>query len=512
MFVFIGGCVMSCTKLEDTYSEFTGDGPLQYLNKIYDLQGAPKWQAVLLSWNLKLDPGRTAILVEWTDDEGIHSKVIDKDDDSYLVEGLKNYEYTFRVSAIEEKDGEVARKSLGDPIYIRPYTYDSEELTLFTRVVNKQFKVAGKHLFVVFDPWVATLVSFKIGYFEKGNNVEQFWEAGSNDNVNGWPKGKPYALLGENMDFTKPVKVYRKGNIANVSETVLDLNPIELYFELPTFESDFAAELRERLDLLGEIKNSDIENVERLEMDYNQTSLADILHFPHLKELYLGKNRYIAPGTESVAKSSLTSREISLAALEVAKDVLGIKIYQYGKHYFDEAPAWFTTRNETAVLPSFSLLDTTGWTVSVTPVDAFGVNSGLPNLISNDKTSWQPMPSMKLRVHTIEIDLKKEESIVGFKIAQAEVSDANLKGPKKLDIEIESAAGQWESAAFSESVTLGTGRGEVTLVYLNKTKEPKRTRKVRFIVSDDFYKKGYDEAWNYVDFFNTTLSTFLPFN
>ena len=68
--VLLAGLVASCGEsLEDTYSDYTGDGPEQYLTKIYDLQGKPRWMSVELTWNLKLDPGRTAILVEWTDDE-----------------------------------------------------------------------------------------------------------------------------------------------------------------------------------------------------------------------------------------------------------------------------------------------------------------------------------------------------------------------------------------------------------------------------------------------------------
>ena len=154
--VLLAGYLTGCEKLEDTYSKHTGDGPEQYLTKIYDLKGEPKWLSVLLTWNLKLDPGRTAIMVEWTDDEKTDSVIIDRDSESYLVEGLKNYEYTFRVSAIEQKEGEIIKQSLGDPVYVRPYTSASEELLLFTRVVNKQFQVADKYLFVAFDEWEIT--------------------------------------------------------------------------------------------------------------------------------------------------------------------------------------------------------------------------------------------------------------------------------------------------------------------------------------------------------------------
>ena len=77
--------------------------------------------SVELTWNLKLDPGRTAILVEWTDDEKTDSVIIDRNSTSYLVEGLKNYEYELGVYAIEQTaNGEITKRSIGDPVYIRP--------------------------------------------------------------------------------------------------------------------------------------------------------------------------------------------------------------------------------------------------------------------------------------------------------------------------------------------------------------------------------------------------------
>lgn len=40
--VLLAGLVASCGEsLEDTYSDYTGDGPEQYLTKIYDLQESP---------------------------------------------------------------------------------------------------------------------------------------------------------------------------------------------------------------------------------------------------------------------------------------------------------------------------------------------------------------------------------------------------------------------------------------------------------------------------------------
>ena len=139
LFLLFVGFMTSCEKLEDTYSEYRGDGPIQYLTKIYNLTASPQWLSVELNWELKLDPGRTAIMIKWTDDEKSDSVLIDKESTSYVVKNLKNYEYSFNVYAVEKNDEQIVKYSLGDPVYARPYTYESDELLLFTRVVNKSF-------------------------------------------------------------------------------------------------------------------------------------------------------------------------------------------------------------------------------------------------------------------------------------------------------------------------------------------------------------------------------------
>ena len=83
-------------------------------------------------------------------------------------------------------------------------------------MVKKQFNVADKQLFVTFEEWTDNLISFKIGYYEKNNPTEQFWEATPEDRIDDYPNGLPYALIGTDVDFSQGVKVYRTGKIAAV--------------------------------------------------------------------------------------------------------------------------------------------------------------------------------------------------------------------------------------------------------------------------------------------------------
>lgn len=509
MLVVFCGVMSGCEDIEDTYKEYAGDGPMQYLNKIYDLEATPQWESMRLRWTLKLDAGRTDILVEWKDASQTYSQQIDKESESFLVEGLtENYDYEFNVYAIRVEDGKVVKKSLGDAVYARPFTSQSDELSLFTHVVIKQIKVADKKIFALFDVWPDNLVSFKIGYFEKGLNEEKFFET---DRVNNWPNGLPYAIIGENVDFNKPVKVYRVGNIASFGNKILDLDPLTLHFELPTFNSDFANELRPQIGIIGEIKLEDIKNVSSVNLNFNQTSLEDILYFPELTTVNLGKDRYLMAGTEGTTKSSLSSdvdRTISLAALKLAHDMLGVNVYQYNKHYFDQLPDWFAGKNLQAQLPPLHFLDTSGWEITETPPEVVGAESGLQHLLLDNTDYWFPTGASSLRTHVIEIDMHDFKRILGFKIVQANINDTYLKMTELVTIKLFDAAGSWIPAAFSEDLTIGNGKGEATLVYLDKDKTVKQASKIRLYISDNFYKSTYVSGLP-VSYYRTALASFM---
>ncbi len=506
----------ACQDIEDTYKDYAGNGPIQYLNKIYDLKATPQWESVLLTWKLTLDPSRTGILVEWKNSTKTYSQMIDKDSVNFLVQGLTdNYDYMFNVWAIRLENGEIVKKSLGDAVYGRPFNFESDELALFTHVVRKQIKVANKKMFVIFDNWAANLISFKIGYFEKGNDQEQFYVANAGDKINGLPKGKPYAVIGENIDFNKPINVYRTGQIGSFGNKVLDLKPLPLYFDLPTFNSDFANELRPQIGVYGEIKSSDVADISTLEINFNQASLEDILYLPNLKTLNLGKSRYIKSGTEATAKSTLSSdinRDISLGALELANQLLGVEINQYSKHYFDQLPAWFAGKNLVPQLPSLNLLNTSGWEITESPTDVMGYETGLGNLLVDNTQYWFPTASAQLRTHVFTIDMKGMPNILGFKITQPDINDATLSLSGLISIEIMDASSIWVPAAFNQSVAIGNAKGETSLVYLNKDKKTaKQAQKIRVTVSDNSYKKAYDANSNYVSFYRTALGSFMAF-
>jgi hypothetical protein len=515
----------SCQSIEDTYEEWRGDGPIQYLNKIYDLHATPQWQAVKLDWHLIPDASRTAVLVECMTDADTVTYTLGKDDSAFVVKDLnRDYDYEFLVSAIRQENGEMIRKSLGDPIFAKPFSMESDEVKLFTHVVNKHIQVNGKKLFVTFDLWSDNLQKFSIGYFEKGASQETRIDYTREESLrDSFPDGKPWALIGNNIDFAKPVTVYRTGEITTFGNMVLDLTPLRLNFDAPSINSDFAVELMPQMGV-SEITFDNAKGVSNIDLNYDLSSLEDILYFTNLKTVNLGPNRYLMAGTETTVKSRLSSntgREISLGALEVAKKEMGVKINQFGHHYFDQAPDFFDGKNLTAKMPDVKLENTTGWSITKTPADL--LTFGRDNILLDDDTYWIPAVSPSLRVHVFTIEFGSTRNITGFKFRQANVSQADIKNtgdyyfwpapvlqlPSSLTVEIQDTNNNWVPAGSERTMLVGNGAGETTLIWFNRSHTPVATKRIRLTVSDSDFGKAYYNGMQTM-FQRTALGTFIP--
>ncbi|MFI1772274.1 DUF4998 domain-containing protein [Thalassobellus citreus] len=497
--LFLVSLFFSCESLEDTYSDYSGDGPIRYLSKVYNVEGIAGWEEVTLKWENKTDVARDAILIEWKDDNVTMDTIIDKNATSCVIPGLENYEYSFSISSISyEEDNTIAGSSLKTTIYERPYTYEHEELSAFTRVVVKQFKVGNENLLLFFDSWKDNLLSVEIGYYKTNETTETRLEL-SKEFLESkyWPNGNKYLLISE-IDLTKDVNVYRTGTIESIKDNdpdfSIEFSTITLNLDVLAFNSDFQAQVQNFLNV-SELDASTISEVETLEFDQDLTSLEDLLYFPNLKTVYLGKNRYLSPDYvyDFLAQSTLKEKELSLAALSVAHDVLELDVQQYNDHYFEfyEAPEWFV-RLENPTLPMLDFYEVTAlWSHVVTPADQVGYDSFSSSLFDGDSYSdWNPLVGDDLRVHRIEIDLGEEVDIRGFTVVQSLFADSSIL-PTSIKIEIAESGGQYQLVASKEEIPLGDSNGETTLIYLNKTQETQKVRRIRFYLTDKDYYGAY---------------------
>ncbi len=500
------GLFSSCEKLEDTYSDYSGDGPIRYLSKVYDIEAEAGWEEVKLTWENKSDAAREAIRIVWKDDNVTNETIIDKDATTCVISDLENYEYSFSVSSISyDEDNNVDASSLESTVYARPYTFDHEELSTFSRVVIKQFKVGSDNLLMFFDTWKDNLLDVEIGYYKTNETTETRIQLtkqliGSEY----WPDGEKYLLI-SGIDLTKDVNVYRTGTIESLDDPdfSIDFPIITLNLDVLAFNSDFATQVNNYLNV-SELDASTVADVEVLEFDQDLMSLEDLLYFPNLKTVYLGKNRYMTStyAADYSSQSTLSDKELSLAVLNVAHDILQLDVHQYNAHYLAsyEAPAWFV-KEENPTVPALDLYESTDlWSYAVTPADQIGYDSFLNNLFDNQSaTAWTPLMGSELLVHQIELDLGVETDIRGFKVVQSSSAQSSIL-PSFIKIEIASEGGQYVIAGSSDEIFLGDSNGETTIIYLNKAQETQKVRRIRFYVTDkDYY--GYS--------FGTALADFM---
>lgn len=504
--VLAAGIFSACESLEDTYSDYTGDGPIRYLAKCTNLEANAKWESVELSWENKNDVARDAIFIEWQDDSTTRDTLIDKNSTSCVIPNLGNFDYFFSVSAVSlDEDNNLDSRSLETTVYSRPFSLEHESLSTFTRVVLKQFKVGASDLFLFLDNWKDNLLTAEIGYYQPGETEEtriqlEKVNLGTDDSPNYWPNGEREMLL-ENVDFSKEIKIYRTGMVAAIDdpEFTVEFPDIALNLNVLVFNSDFATQVQNYLNV-SQLTASTIKDVEVLEFDQDIASIEDILYFPNLKEIYLGKNRYMTSSyaSNSSAQSILSEKERSLAVLNIAHDKLQLDVHQYNSHYYAsyEAPAWFI-REGNPVLPELNLYqNTSAWAYTVSPADEAGYDSQLGNLFDNNAyTDWTPLRISTLRVHTIEIDMQEDFDVRGFKIVQSNLlSWYRVLIPNMVEIEIASDGGDWQQATSVEEMPLGDSDGETTIIYLNKGNETQKVRRIRFHITDKDYYGSYGTA------------------
>ncbi len=505
--VLAAGLFSACEKLEDTYSDYAGDGPIRYLAKCENLQANVQWESIELSWENSNDLERDSIFIEWQDDSTTRDTLIDKNSTSCVIPNLGNFDYFFSVSSVSfDEEGNINSRSLETTIYARPYSLQHESLSTFTQVVIKHFKVGDSSVYLFFDNWKDNLKSAEIGYYKVGESEEtrlalQKVNLGTEDAPEYYPNGLKEMFL-ENVDFSKDIVIYRTGSVKGISDedfTVV-FPDIKMNLDVMVFNSDFAAQVQNYLNV-SQLTASVIENVEVLEFDQDIASIEDILYFPNLKEIYLGKNRYMTASyaTSSTEQSILSEKERSLAILNIAHEKLQVEVHQYNAHYFAsyEAPAWFVQEGN-PVIPEVNILENTSlWSYSVSPADEAGYDSMLANLFDNQSTTdWTPLRISSIRVHAIEIDMKEEVDIRGFKIVQSSsLGYYSMLIPNMMEIEIAGDGEEWHQATYQDEIPLGDSQGETTIVYLNKDKQAQKARRIRFYVTDkDYYSSSYGTA------------------
>ena len=469
-----------CEDQEDTWDEFTGDGRIRYTGVCTDVNLKLGWEEVTLTWKNTLDPNRENILVEWVGGDLTGDTLLGKDSESCIIRKLDDVTYTFRVFAVS-KDG---RRSLGVEAYGRPYTMKHEALNGFTPVVTKWFPLGDDKLVLFFDRWTNTLKDAELKYYKKSNEELVSLLLTGTDSI----LSQKFYLL-EDIDVNKIVSVERTGQLDDLPGVNIDFPSLSLNIHDRTFNSDFVREMQIRY-FVKELDEDFVNSIEVLELDYDLSTLEDLLYFPNLKKVILGKNRYLYPAYASVVPQSiLTDTMKSRFALEVLHEQKNVVVERYNKHYF---PYEFSALTEKGNPELGTLNYIMSQDISVTPYDPSGFNAHPEFLLDdNQATVWYPQQSSTLRMHELVIDLGEVKKVAGFKVVQDATDPVAMKfdlkhyfRPSVIKVLVSTDQASWDGAMYDEDNVIGNTAGEITLL---RMKEPREIRYVKVIVSDLVY-------------------------
>lgn len=519
--LFAAFLLPSCSEsLEDTYGEFAGDGMIRYLGKCDSVSVNPGWERLQVIWRHNIDAGVKKVKITWKSDKGSGEMFVnpydpDSDDlmDTVYIENLADAMYSVRVNNVAD-DG---RESLVEEKYGRPYSYDHENLRSFSRGVIA-FSRMGDKLAVMLDQSNENIKEMLLCFKDKTGKVHE-WDikAHSTDSLfymaYGFWKidlGRDYLFLlpdeeGVDIDFNQPIIVRRKGKLQECVDEI-EFKDEALNLNERLWSSAFSQLMQ---GLYGFNWESQVDKVETLEIDYNMSSMQDLMYFPNLKKIVLGKNRYI--DTQYVETSHSTTDEyVGLVMLQFLKDTRSdFMVERYNTHYFyqrDDMGAFFIDAYKEAGKltdlqleekgssnlfnkPKYTPLDTTGWKLTCSDTLRNGYkDNGVANLLFDGKRhiieeSWgqiyehdeevyfEPSETVGAAIVSVTYDMKSARNVQGFKVGQP---TRNQKGDtdyllSALKIELSVDGYTWTNATHTDgSATIGNTPGEETYIPIPK--------------------------------------------
>lgn len=477
--LLILGIFTGCESLEDTYSDYTEGGALRYLGKCQDLTVEPGWKRLIVTWKNHVDPVIDKIKVSWALDGVVRDSLLDKGTTSCSITGLENGTYEISVCSMD-KEGNTSLPVLG---YMRPYTSEHENVMSFTRLVDKHFFVKDR-LALVFGEWSENIETASLKYY---SNKELKSLSIDRDFID----EHPYFLLEEPVDSDSRVTVERTGYLQGCTD-LIEFEPYELT-RYRVYTPDFKKLMQTQYGLT-EVTEQFVATLENLEVDYNITSLEDILNMPGLKTLSLGKNRYLHPNylSSSESDSKLTDTDISIFALEVATEVTGLKVERYNKHYFPQDEFDFMEEKGNPEVPELSYLQPDEWTYSYVGEAEDAEEQAERMSVLFDETSeneWKSTQRENPMKHEIIVDMQRVNKLNGALVRQPTKLSSSYVYYRAQKIQVKTSVDgeTWTDATYVIDNTLGATRGETTILHFPDSRD---ARYMKFVLTDQQYSSG----------------------
>ena len=444
--------------------------------------------------------------------------------DTTYLENLMDATYTIRVSNVAADSTE----SLVEEQYGRPYTYTHEDLRTFTRGISA-FSRMGNKLAIVLDQDNENVDELLLCYHEIGKEEEMIWDIKEH-----MPDSLYYDWYGPTLlcrdfifllpedanaqiDFNRPITLKRKGKLnacidrINFQDEALNLN--ERIWSTEFSQLMLAKEGPDWENHLNEIKV--------LELDYDLESMQDLMYFPALEKVILGKNRYMQPSF-TWDFSSTTNQYVGLVMLSFLKKLNpNLVVERYNEHYFgydDWGYDYLEALKSAGKVdqdfnlvemadanlmnkPTHTPLDTTGWEMTCSDSLRNGyVTNGVamllfdgPRIIEDpywgpyeEEVYFEPNQTLGASIITVTFDMVNPQTVVGFKVGQP---SRNQMGDtdyllSSLMIEFSSDGYNWTDASYTDgSVTIGNSPGEETFISVPKDLQT-QARYIRLTMSN----------------------------
>lgn len=518
LFFLAGACSES---LEETYDEYTEGGMIRYLGKCSDVQVNPGWERLQVIWKNNIDAGIKRVKITWQSENEkepfVHyidrTNAMDETDlmDTIYLENLSDAMYTVRVSnqAINSTESLIEEK------YGRPYTYSHEDLRTFTRGISA-FSRMGDKLALILDQDNDNVKELELCYYEVGKEEMMTWNIKEHmdDTLTYelWGTemelGRDYIFLlpeedGAKIDFNRPLTLKRKGTLTGCVDEI-EFQDETLNLNERLWSTEFSQLM---LKNLGSDWESKIETVTELELDYSMVSMQDLMYFPALEKVILGKNRYMQANYVN-SFASTTDQYIGLVILSFLKKTHpNFEVERYNHHYFGE-DEWGMEylqsykdagkiNSEFTIIekgnsnldkkPQYIPLDTTGWkvTCSDTTHNGYKENGAAmllfdgPRIVEDpwfgpyeQEVYFEPTQTLGASIVSVTFDMDPEnkgnlQRVAGFKVAQP---TRNQSGDtdyllSSLMIEFSSDGYTWKDATHTDgSATIGNSPGEETYI------------------------------------------------
>lgn len=477
----------ACQDIDDTYDH--GDGEIRYIGKCSDLTVTAGWERLIVKWTNNVDPIIDRVKVKWSADDVADSIFLERGTTEYSIPNLGNNTYKIEVCSVDKNDN----PSISNTIYGRPYTEQHEEVNSFTKIIAKQYFL-GDHLVMLFSGWQDGIKSAVLKYTRKDG------KAGELDLTQDIVATGLYELP-EPIDTGKPVTLYRKGLLNECPDEIV-FSPYVLGAD-KTYTSDFKdfvktkyGEGSKEMDNNGSIDNNWASSAETLELDADLSSLEDLLNFPKLKKLILGKNRYqteTGAADKNRGQYKLYDAETSTKVLDLLHKYNGLTVERYNKHYAALTSLPYLKEMGMSKLPSYEYVNLGNAKITMTPKDGDDYSSHLDYLIDgNINSCWAPLNTTMMVTYQITIDLQQAVEASGIKLVQKSFSeyaqDQDI-APSTIQAEYAGSDAAFHNATHLETNYIGNSSGET--IFLPFAGGKKSVRYIRLSVPSQFYHNFY---------------------